>query len=437
MSPAMTKKAQAVLALLAASAVGVDAHTHANTTVTDSLPRRCDANPAGPLVPNPRDWTCRAPIDHLSRAAALAVRSPWTHPPHCASSSLHDRYASLYCAFTKDDFQGTGGLVAFTSAKVAAEAHRSLEDRDPRWLRFPSRDAPLSSLSGSNKPRYALVDVGAKGLGLVAQEPIKKGDVLAREGPVMLKMVERPKEMDKGEAQAAQERAFLQLAKAEQLEILDLARNAGGHPIDDIVRTNSFEVKFQGVAHFALFKDISRINHACKPNAVTRWSQTKLQMEVIAYHDIKAGEEITISYAPMHLLSDDRRDMIISSWGFECKCPICTDEGEMYLSDMHRRQLDRIMEELAMPEVRTPALVSELVSEMEDMIDDEALDSQRGDLYGVVSRVWSEVGDYAKALRYAERGMGLHEYYRGIDDSSTWQAKRFVDFLKMKIGGRI
>ncbi|KAF3352477.1 hypothetical protein VdG1_08928 [Verticillium dahliae VDG1] len=275
-------------------------------------------------------------------------------------------------------------------------------------------------------------------------------------------MVERPKEMDKGEAQAAQERAFLQLAKAEQLEILDLARNAGGHPIDDIVRTNSFEVKFQGVAHFALFKDISRINHACKPNAVTRWSQTKLQMEVIAYHDIKAGEEITISCKTSPALAlrcaalpcppqtadtiqtrpctsspTARRDMIISSWGFECKCPICTDEGEMYLSDMHRRQLDRIMEELAMPEVRTPALVSELVSEMEDMIDDEALDSQRGDLYGVVSRVWSEVGDYAKALRYAERGMGLHEYYRGIDDSSTWQAKRFVDFLKMKIGGRI
>lgn len=272
MSPAMTKKAQAVLALLAASAVGVDAHTHANTTVTDSLPRRCDANPAGPLVPNPRDWTCRAPIDHLSRAAALAVRSPWTHPPHCASSSLHDRYASLYCAFTKDDFQGTGGLVAFTSAKVAAEAHRSLEDRDPRWLRFPSRDAPLSSLSGSNKPRYALVDVGAKGLGLVAQEPIKKGDVLAREGPVMLKMVERPKEMDKGEAQAAQERAFLQLAKAEQLEILDLARNAGGHPIDDIVRTNSFEVKFQGVAHFALFKDIS-----------VRWASTGWGVDVLTF----------------------------------------------------------------------------------------------------------------------------------------------------------
>ncbi|KAM0273219.1 hypothetical protein ACHAQH_008387 [Verticillium albo-atrum] len=430
MSPAMTK-AQSLMALLAVSAVGVNAHNHANTTVTDTLPRSCDANPAGRLVPDPRDSTCRVPVDQLSRAAALAVRTPWTHPPHCAPSSKDSKYASLYCAFTKDDFQGAGGLVAFTSAKVAAEAHRSLEDRDPRWLRWPARE------DGLGAPKYGLVDVEAKGLGLVAKEKLEKGAIIAREAPVMLKMVERPEGMDKAEAQAAQERAFLQLAKAEQLEILDLARTAGGHPLDDIMRTNSFEVKFQGVSHFALFKDISRINHACKPNAVTRWSQTKMQMEVIAYHDIQAGEEITISYAPMNLLSDDRRDMIISSWGFECKCPICADDGEMYLSDMHRRQLDRIMEELAMPEVRTPSLVTELVGEMEDMIDDEALDSQRGDLYGVVSRVWSEIGDFAQALRYAERGMGLHEYYRGVDDTSTWQAKRFVEFLKMKIGGKL
>ncbi|KAM0335059.1 hypothetical protein ACHAQA_000093 [Verticillium albo-atrum] len=425
MPPTTTIKA--LLALLAVSAVDA----RANTTVTDALPRRCDAHPAGPLVPDPRDATCRVPVDQLSRAGAKAVRSPWTHPPHCAPSSKDNRYASLYCAFTKDDFQGQGGLMAFTSAKVAAEAHRTLEDRDPVWSRWPARDGPLGA------PRYQLVDVEGKGLGLVANETIRKGDVLVREAPVMLRMVERPEAMNKAEAQGAQEKAFLQLAKEEQMEVLDLARNIGGHPLDDIIRTNSFEVKFQGVAHYALFKEISRINHACKPNTVTRWSQTKLQMEIVAYRDIKAGEELTVSYAPLHLMSDDRRDLIISTWGFECKCSLCSNDGELYLSDMHRRQLDRIMEELALPEVRTPALVTELVGELEDMIDDEALDVQRGDLYGVVSRVWSELGDFGEALRYAERGVGLHEYYKGADDSNTWQARRFVEYLKLKLRGKL
>lgn len=91
------------------------------------------------------------------------------------------------------------------------------------------------------------------------------------------------------------------------------------------------------------------------------------------------------------------------------------------------------MEELNMPEVRSPQLVAELIDELEDIIDFEGLQAQRGDLYGIVSRVFSEMGDYTSALRYAETGSSLQEFYKGWDDGRTWNAKRFVEYLKMKI----
>ncbi|ROT40452.1 hypothetical protein SODALDRAFT_270606 [Sodiomyces alkalinus F11] len=156
-------------------------------------------------------------------------------------------------------------------------------------------------------------------------------------------------------------------------------------------------------------------------------------MDVIAYRDIQPGEEITVSYAPLNILAEDRADMILSHWSFQCKCPLCSSESEIYLSDMQRRQLDRIIEELDLPEVRTPQLVANLVEELEEIIDAEGLAAQRGDIYGIVSKVYSEMGDLREALRYAQVGSGLQEHFKGWDDRRTWNAKRFVEYLKMKI----
>lgn len=135
----------------------------------------------------------------------------------------------------------------------------------------------------------------------------------------------------------------------------------------------------------------------------------------------------------MNILSDDRADLIMGTWGFQCKCALCANEVQTHVSDAHRRQMDRIMEELDMTEVRTPVLVADLADELEEMIDEEGLDAQRGDIYGILSRVYSEMGDFRGALRYAEKGSQKQEHYKGWDDVRTWQARRFVDILKMRI----
>ena len=156
-------------------------------------------------------------------------------------------------------------------------------------------------------------------------------------------------------------------------------------------------------------------------------------MDVIAYRDIKPGEEIFLSYAPLNILSDDRADLILGTWGFQCKCALCEDQTAQHKSDSRRRQIDRILEEMSMPEVRTLQLVNDLEDELEELLDEEGLDAQRGDLYGIISRAHSELGDLKGALKVAEKGAGLQEHYKGWDDFRTWQAKRFVEWLKMRI----
>lgn len=123
----------------------------------------------------------------------------------------------------------------------------------------------------------------------------------------------------------------------------------------------------------------------------------------------------------------------MGTWGFQCKCPLCEDQTAQHRSDSHRRQIDRILEELSMPQVRTLQLVKDLSDELEELLDEEGLDAQRGDLYGIISRVHGEMGDLKGALRVAEKGAGLQEYYKGWDDIRTFQAKRFVEILKMRL----
>lgn len=133
------------------------------------------------------------------------------------------------------------------------------------------------------------------------------------------------------------------------------------------------------------------------------------------------------------MLTEERANALLSHWSIKCQCPVCASESEIYISDMQRRQLDRILEELDLPDVRTPQLVASLVEELEEIIDAEGLAADRGDIYGVVSRVYQEMGDYPTALRYADIGSKLQEQYKGWDDRRTWNAKRFVEYLKMRI----
>jgi len=93
-----------------------------------------------------------------------------------------------------------------------------------------------------------------------------------------------------------------------------------------------------------IYLKCARLNHSCRPNAV-RASDVGNSMSVVSQKEIKAGEEITISYMDDNFatLQDRHRQMISKIkvghlWG-SCQCNLCTGSEEMIHESDNRRRL--------------------------------------------------------------------------------------------------
>ena len=64
-------------------------------------------------------------------------------------------------------------------------------------------------------------------------------------------------------------------------------------------------------------------NHSCNPTANRSIVDASGNIYVIALYDIRAGEEITVTYTSTNYFSKARRDIDIAKFGFVCKCSVC------------------------------------------------------------------------------------------------------------------
>jgi hypothetical protein len=76
-----------------------------------------------------------------------------------------------------------------------------------------------------------------------------------------------------------------------------------------------------------LYKNISVINHSCYPNAALLKQPGDLddRTSVITIRDIKAGEEVVISYIDEDAPRLERQSQL-KDYGFVCKCEACLSE---------------------------------------------------------------------------------------------------------------
>ncbi|KAI0063129.1 SET domain-containing protein [Artomyces pyxidatus] len=74
----------------------------------------------------------------------------------------------------------------------------------------------------------------------------------------------------------------------------------------------------------AVFKNLSRVNHSCSPNAFYRWNEDYFCGEIRAARPIAEREEITISYHADVLDKRDQRQHILkANYAFTCACQAC------------------------------------------------------------------------------------------------------------------
>lgn len=121
----------------------------------------------------------------------------------------------------------------------------------------------------------------------------------------------------------------------------------------------------------AVFGEVSRINHACAPNAAFAWNEALGRETVHAVRGIARGEEVTISYCdPFH--GREMRRWLLRQYGFQCRCALCEPVGEgaarsAAQSEDRRFRLRQLEDEMAGIEAKCgeQAEVEVLVREVE------------------------------------------------------------------------
>ncbi|KAF1927708.1 SET domain-containing protein [Didymella exigua CBS 183.55] len=127
----------------------------------------------------------------------------------------------------------------------------------------------------------------------------------------------------------------------QRIEEQHAARTGSEATLISIFQTNCMEMGTGA----AVFLHTSRFNHSCNPNACFSWNASIGKETIHTMRDIKAGEEITISYVDME--HDKRlRAWELKHYGFVCDCPACGDEGDetsiAYKSAENRLQIQEL-----------------------------------------------------------------------------------------------
>ncbi|KAI1140899.1 SET domain-containing protein [Hypoxylon sp. FL0543] len=358
-------------------------------------PKQCISNPAGPL--NPRESEARCPL-LVDDETAFARRSwhPWTYPPACVEAE--EVTDPKLCVFTYTKLRGELGISLVTTPEIAAAGIGILDDPDERWEEWARGRIPLTV---PEPPPYEVRDLKDKGMGVVANRTIRRDEVVMHKYPVIVRILD-PRRWKQEDVLKLLHRAAVQLPPKEASQMMQLAHSKGGYIVDDIINTNAFGVILGDVDHSGLYLEVSRLNHACKPNMFN---------------------------LPLNLLSEQRQ-ALIREWGFNCTCPLCTSPSETQISDRRRGRIQDLLAELDRPEIRNHAAVKRRVDEILDLCDKEGLTAQVGDFYTIIAEIYSNMGDLDLARKYGELAVRELTHYAGYDHERTRSATLFLEKLR-------
>lgn len=188
---------------------------------------------------------CRPDQPAVGAVKVLAEPSPphWDGPSHCVDT---------YCVFASRKLGRGIGLV---TTQENAEAVSRL----------------LTGVGGcdgtADAPPFHVTAVPGKGLGLVANRTIKRGDRIMEWLPTMLVHRNLMQAVDRDDAFRQLEAAVMKLPAPRRRAFMRQAGQFGGHQISDILFTNSFQMDLGAGSgqHYGNFPEVSRFNHDCRP----------------------------------------------------------------------------------------------------------------------------------------------------------------------------
>lgn len=191
-----------------------------------------------------------------------------------------------------------------------------------------------------------------------------------------------------------------------------------------VFRTNGFTMAGGTIG---IFPRIAKLNHDCRPNAAS--VSVGGRRVIWAGRDIAAGEEVTVTYAPLTESTEARRARL-AQWGFTCDCRACAarDEGgEGAAEDLKRVEMRRLTglleQELGRDSFGGDVLP--LAEKLVRLVEEVGLVDYLGKAYKYAAYSASRSGKYGAARKWAKKELNIHE----IADAESVYAKETRAFL--------
>ncbi|KAF9935247.1 hypothetical protein BGZ67_003465 [Mortierella alpina] len=172
----------------------------------------------------------------------------------------------------------------------------------------------------AQEPSYVLKDAPGKGMGMFATRDIKRGECILSEKPLVFATRNFVRTQLAIDAMTEPDKtSFFALHNVHS----DVPTAFG------IVRTNGLPLGAKAV-DCAVYKVMSRINHACAPNVHHTWNSKKKKEDLHAIQDIASGDEILTSYLEPFLVREERLEFLRKNFKFECQCSLCAAPSPEY-----------------------------------------------------------------------------------------------------------
>ncbi|KAK3320136.1 hypothetical protein B0T19DRAFT_488318 [Cercophora scortea] len=297
-----------------------------------------------------------------------------------------------YCAFTNSR-HGFRGISIVTTPETAADSMRILDE------------AVVSTRNESILP-YKIVDIPGKGKGVIATRHISQYEELMLDYATFAVDISFASRVPARTGYQLLHLAAMQLADPASVLELGQSNSFAADVLENVLRTNAFNTMIGEVPHMALYPEVSRINHACKPNAYTRFIPRSLEVSVAAVRDIQPGEEITISYITIGQETVQRK-RALEVWGFECKCSLCSSsQNEIAASDARRRQIETLRGQVVEAfQDGKPFQALRLSRQVLNLLPSEELFPLYSEQYENMARAYWFLRDREKTMKYAKMSL--------------------------------
>ncbi|GAB1320204.1 hypothetical protein MFIFM68171_10414 [Madurella fahalii] len=330
---------------------------------------------------------------------ASSRRHAWTHTSPCFQLLSSNQE---YCVFTDTNFADGRGISLIMGARRANYLATSPAFVEPELNRGVNQD-----LNRTIPAKYKVQEIPGKGMGVVATEHIRRGDLIIANTLSLLIDLEAYS-LPKDEYLQLEAAAVDHLPSAHRAALLalsthDEANLPHAEHIDKLIDTNSFNIypddgdEEGSDTMFGVFPEISRMNHDCRPNADYRFDRDTLAQYVTALRDIFPGEEITLTYIDPEMKRAARMKKLHNNWGFKCTCPLCTlDKHRADASDARIAQIGWLWDETR-EERGSPEMAELIIS----LYEQEKLWGKIPAAYYFAATEYNGAGDPWTAMKYA------------------------------------